>query len=77
MPKRIINIDNGATPSAPTTMNDLLNAAEKSWKAGDKQRAFITLLGACALMSQGVAQCIRNTEDALKAVNDIKSKMKE
>lgn len=76
MGKRILNIDNG-TPPGPTSMNDLLNAAESMWRAGDRQKAFITVLGACALMSQGVAQCIKNTEAALREVEALKAKIKE
>jgi hypothetical protein len=47
-------------------MEDLLTAAESMWRKGEKQRAFITLLGACAFMSKGVAIAMRTSEE-LKA----------
>lgn len=69
MSKRIIKFEdgpNGTPPAGPMTMADLLTAAESSWKKGDRQRAFITLLGAVAMMSQGVAQAMKTSDD-LKA----------
>lgn len=77
MGKRIINIDNGTTQAAPATMNDLLNAAESMWKAGERQKAFITLLGAVAMMSQGVAQAMKTSADLHRELAEIKSKIKE
>lgn len=75
MSKRIVNIENGE--SSPTTMSDLLNAAEASWKAGDKQRAFITLLGAMAMMSAGVAQAMKASAELHRELSELKAKLKE
>lgn len=76
MPKRIINIDNG-TPPGPTTMAELLSAAEASWKAGEKQKAFVTMLGAMAMMSAGIAQAMKQSEASLAEVLKLKAKLAE
>lgn len=76
MPKRVIHLDNG-TPPGQTTMAELLSAAEASWKAGERQKAFVTVLGACAMMSAGVAQAIKMAEAAHREVEELKAKIKE
>lgn len=76
MSKRVIHLDNGA-PTGPTTMAELLSAAEASWKAGEKQKAFITMLGAMAMMSQGVAQAMKASADLHRELAELKGKIKE
>jgi hypothetical protein len=67
--KRIINIENGGPAMKPAeTMEELLTSAEQDWKFKQRDRAFVKVLGAIAMMSQGIAMSIRSTEAAVRAV---------
>lgn len=77
--RRIINIHDGPNgtppPPQPIVMEDLLNDAQRDWKAGHKQRAFVKVLGGMAMMSVGVAQSMKMAELAMKEVEALKAKL--
>lgn len=78
MSKRIIDIHdgpNGAPPPGPQTMEELLNSAETDWKFKRKDEAFVKVLGALAMISQGVATAMKTSEAALAEVQALKSKV--
>lgn len=78
MSDRIINIHdgpNGDPPKQPVQMEDLINSAELDWKAGHKQKAFITALGALSMISVGTAQAIKTAEFAVREVQALKAKL--
>lgn len=58
-------------------MEELLNAAQAAWKAGAKQKAFMIVLGAMAMMSQGVAQAMKASADLHRELAELKGKIKE
>lgn len=79
MSKRSINFEaaaNGAPqPQGPQTMEDLLDSAQTDWKFKRKDEAFIKVLGALAMISQGVAQAMKVAELAHKEVAELKAKL--
>lgn len=78
MSNRIINIHdgpNGDQPQQPLGMEDLLNSAEKDWKFKRKDEAFVKVLGAMAMMSQGVAQAMKVAELAMKEVEELEARL--
>lgn len=74
---RIINIDNGATPPppGPTTMQELLDSAQEDWKFKRKDEAFVKVLGALAMISQGVGTAMKTSEAAHKEVVELKARL--
>lgn len=74
MSNRPIHFENGAPPPPPPilTMEELLDSAERDWKFKRKDEAFAKVLGAMALISQGVAQSMKTAEMALKEVEELK-----
>lgn len=62
------NIPTGTKPpdEAPETMQELLDKAHNDWKFQRKDQAFMRVLSALAMMSQGVAQAMTTSEQALK-----------
>lgn len=79
MSKRIVifNDPTNGAPQGPQTMEDLLNSAQTDWKFKRKDEAFIKVLGALAMISQGVAQAMKVAELAHKEVAELKAKLAE
>jgi hypothetical protein len=53
-------------PSPPTTMKQLLDRADHEWKFKRKDEAFVLVLNALAMMSEGVAQSLNEIEHLKK-----------
>lgn len=50
-------------PEKPQTMQELLDSAHNDWKFKRRDEAFMKVLNAMAMMSQGVAQCMSITHE--------------
>lgn len=56
-------------------MTDLLNSAEQDWKFKRKDEAFIKVLGALAMISQGTGTAMKMSELAMQEVEALKAKL--
>lgn len=65
---RINGAATGAKPpdDPPQTMEELLGRAHNHWKFSEKDKAFMELIAAMQMMSTGVAQAMKDSQDALR-----------